>query len=106
VAVTPDGRTADVADGPTGTVTPVTLATQVVGSPISVPGAAYAVAITPGGKLVYATDFSTGAVGEVTPINLRPTPPRQRSSSAANPMRLRSRPTARLRMSPTGTTEP
>jgi DNA-binding beta-propeller fold protein YncE len=66
IAITPDGKTAYVADvGGGGTVTPIGLAGNVVGAPITVGASPSSIAIAPYGKMAYVTT-STG----VTPINL------------------------------------
>ena len=58
IAITPDGKTAYVANwtpfavGP-GTVTPIATATNTAGAPITVGGAPRAIAITPNGKTAY-----------------------------------------------------
>jgi DNA-binding beta-propeller fold protein YncE len=68
IAITPDGRTAYVANGgfigaQAGTVTPISTATNTPGKPIRIPGGAGIVAITPDGKTAYA-----GGQDKITPI--------------------------------------
>ncbi len=53
IAVTPDGRTAFVANG-AGTLTPIDTATGAPGAPIPTGSAAYAIAISPDGRTAYA----------------------------------------------------
>jgi YVTN family beta-propeller protein len=66
VSITPDGSTAYVSD--IGNVTPVNLATGVVGTPISTGNVFYpgAMAFTPDGSSAYVVDAS----GSVLPVNL------------------------------------
>jgi YVTN family beta-propeller protein len=62
IAITPDGATAYVVNGCSGTVTPITLATDTPGAPIPADG--FGIAITPDGATVYVTNFE----GAVTPL--------------------------------------
>jgi DNA-binding beta-propeller fold protein YncE len=57
IAITPDGKTAYIADVHPGIVTPVTTATSTPGRPISIGGFPWAVAITPDGKTAYVVDL-------------------------------------------------
>jgi YVTN family beta-propeller protein len=73
IAITPDGRTAYVADAFTATVTPVDLATGVTGAPISVAddGAVSSIAISPSGATAYVSVVPEAqASGLVVPIAL------------------------------------
>jgi hypothetical protein len=61
IAITPDGKTAYIADEHPGTVTPVSTATNTPGKPINIGGigrltAETAIAITPDGKTAYIAD--------------------------------------------------
>jgi YVTN family beta-propeller protein len=67
IAITPDGKTAYVANTNSGTVTPITTATNRAGKPIRVadgPGT-IAIAITRDGRTAYVV---SGTAGTVTPI--------------------------------------
>jgi DNA-binding beta-propeller fold protein YncE len=69
IAITPDGKTAYVANDDfigtqAGTVTPIRTATNTPGKPIRIPGGAGIVAITPDGKTAYV-----GGQDEITPIS-------------------------------------
>jgi YVTN family beta-propeller protein len=66
VAVTPDGKTAYVTNSGSGTVTPITVATNTPGSPITVGSNPYAVAVTPDGKTAYVTNEGSGTVTPIT----------------------------------------
>jgi DNA-binding beta-propeller fold protein YncE len=57
IAITPDGRTAYIADEHPATVTPVATATGTPGKPISIGGFPWAIAITPDGKTAYILDI-------------------------------------------------
>jgi DNA-binding beta-propeller fold protein YncE len=81
IAITPDGKTAWVADLSAATVTPVTLATNAVGSTIAVGTSPDAIAITPDGVTAYVTDNGSA---KVTPITWPPRP-RARPSRSAPP---------------------
>ena len=74
VAITPDGKTAYVANiSSDATLTPIDLATGRTGTPIQLgPGGAHAiaVAITPDGKTAYLTEGTAVSEGTVTPIDL------------------------------------
>src|SRR5437588_4907103 len=67
LAITPDGRTAYIADTDRRTVTPVATATSSRGRPIKIDGFPGALAITPDGRTAYVVSGSrTGAT--VTPV--------------------------------------
>jgi DNA-binding beta-propeller fold protein YncE len=67
IAITPDGKTAYVANGGAGSVTPIATATNTAGPPIIVGGTFVGyVAITPDGKTAYA---NSGFTTRVTPID-------------------------------------
>jgi DNA-binding beta-propeller fold protein YncE len=70
VAITPDGKTALVANWTEGTVTPVTLSTMTAGSPITVGNQPAAIAITPDGTKAYVANFNWNGAGTVTVITL------------------------------------
>jgi len=57
IAITPDGKTAYVADLHPATVTPVATATNTPGAPIDIGGFPWAIAITPDGKTAYIADL-------------------------------------------------
>ena len=57
IAVTPDGKTAYIADLHPATVTPVAIATKTPGKPIAIGGFPWAIAITPDGKTAYIADL-------------------------------------------------
>ena len=57
IAITPDGKTAYIADVHPGTVTPVATATNTPGRPIKIGGFPWAIAITPDGKTAYIVDL-------------------------------------------------
>lgn len=67
VAITPDGKTAYVTDNGGGKVYPITLATNQVGSGITVGANPWGIAITPDGKTAYVANSGDGTV---TPINI------------------------------------
>ena len=62
IAITPDGKTAYVADGGSGTVTPIETATNTRArrSPSAAP---IAIAITPDGNTAYVTNYGTAGTG-------------------------------------------
>src|SRR6266704_1006167 len=67
IAITPDGKTAYIADEHPATVTPVATVTGTPGKPINIGGFPWAIAITPDGKTAYAvTGARRGTT--VTPI--------------------------------------
>ena len=70
IAITPDGRTAYIAEG-NRTVTPVATATNTPGRPIKIGGYPAAIAITPDGKTAYiaAMPDSSEHPGTVTPAS-------------------------------------
>jgi YVTN family beta-propeller protein len=69
IAITPDGKTAYVSDGASGTVTPIDLATDTPGKPITIGGkpGTDAIAITPDGTTAYVANQPSSIV---TPIDL------------------------------------
>jgi YVTN family beta-propeller protein len=70
IAITPDGKTAYVAQNGSNTVAPIDLATNTAGTDIVLAGSAsgpYAVAITPDGGTAYTTNQNSN---DVSPINL------------------------------------
>jgi YVTN family beta-propeller protein len=69
IAITPDGTTAYVADGASSTVTPIDLATNTPGQPISLSGkpGADAIAISTNGAAAYVANQPSSTV---TPIDL------------------------------------
>ena len=64
IAITPDGKTAYVANS--GTVTPITTATDTAGTPITAGSDPYAIAITPDGKTAYVANNGSGTVTPIT----------------------------------------
>jgi YVTN family beta-propeller protein len=65
IAITPDSKTAYVPNEGSGTVTPITTATNTPGSPIPVGLDPHSIVITPDGKTAYVGDEGDD---EVTPI--------------------------------------
>ena len=61
IAITPDGKTAYVANDISGSVTPIDTATNTAGTPIPVGGDPVAVAITPDGKTAYVANSTARA---------------------------------------------
>jgi YVTN family beta-propeller protein len=70
IAITPNGATALVANSALHTVTPVTLSTGTVGSPITVGNNPSAIAITPDGTKAYVANYNANGAGTVTAITL------------------------------------
>jgi DNA-binding beta-propeller fold protein YncE len=68
IAITPDGRTAYIADVHPGTVTPVATATNTPGKPIKIGGFPWAIAITPDGRTAYIVDLPAYGRGRTTVI--------------------------------------
>src|SRR5262249_57496908 len=60
IAITPDGKTAYVANGGSNTVTPISTATNPAGKPIPVGPGPTSIAITPDGKTAYVADWGRG----------------------------------------------
>ena len=56
IAISPDGRTAYVANGLSDTVTPIRTRTNTAGSPIHVGRYPFAIAITPDGRTAYVAN--------------------------------------------------
>lgn len=69
IAITPDGKTAYVTNGASGTVTPIDVATNMPGKPIKISGkpGADAIAISPDGTTAYVANQPSSTV---TPIYL------------------------------------
>jgi len=67
IAITPDGKTAYVANGLSTSVVPIDLATGTAGAPITVGIDPDAIAITPNGNTAYVANYADDTV---TPINL------------------------------------
>ena len=65
IAITPDGKTAYVANLASGTVTPVRTATNTPLAPVKVGGGPVVIAITPDGRTAYVANTDSGTV---TPI--------------------------------------
>jgi YVTN family beta-propeller protein len=74
IAITPDGTKAYVCNydkgKPAGTVTPITLASGVAGSPVTVGAEPNSIAITPDGTKAYVSNYSGNLFGTVTVITL------------------------------------
>ena len=68
IAITPDGKTAYVANYVSETVTPIATATNTVSAVITAGYNPTAIAITPDGKTAYVVNVSYGNPGTVTPI--------------------------------------
>jgi YVTN family beta-propeller protein len=67
IAVTPDGRTAYVANSGSGTVTPIDVATDAAGPAITVGTDPQAIAVTPDDRTAYVANSGSGTV---TPIDV------------------------------------
>jgi YVTN family beta-propeller protein len=67
VAITPDAKTAYVANRDSNNVTPIDVATSTAGTPIAVGSAPVAIAVTPDGKTVYVVNQGSN---NVTPIDV------------------------------------
>src|SRR3989440_300106 len=67
IAITPDGKTAYVANPVSNTVTPIALATNTPGTPIAAGTSPHGIAITPDGKTAYVANEVSSTV---TPIAL------------------------------------
>ena len=75
IVITPDGKTAYVANAGSGTVTPIKTATNTALKPIKVGRQPEYLAITPNGRTVYAVNYTSDeGRGTVTPIRNCPTP--------------------------------
>ena len=99
VAITPDGKTAYVANFSSGSVTPIDTATNTPGTAIPVGTDPVGVAITPDGKTAYVTNVGSNSV---TPIDTATnTAGHSRSRSAPARPGSRSPRTARPPTSPT-----
>jgi YVTN family beta-propeller protein len=69
IAITPDSKTAYVANASTGTITPIRTATDTALTKIRLADGAGPIAITPDGRTAYViTDTGPGRTGTVTPI--------------------------------------
>src|SRR6266568_3835267 len=68
IAITPDGKTAYIADEHPATVTPVATVTGTPGKPINIGGFPWAIAITPDGKTAYILDISAYGRGRTRVI--------------------------------------
>ena len=66
IAITPDGKTAYVANEGSNTVTPITIATGTAGTPITVGSQPDAIAITPDGKTAYVDNEGSNTVTPIT----------------------------------------
>jgi YVTN family beta-propeller protein len=67
IAITPDGKTAYVANSGSGTVTPISTVTDAAGPAITVGPDPQAIAVTPDGKTAYVLNSGSGTV---TPIDV------------------------------------
>ena len=78
IAITPDGKTAYIADVHPGTVTPVATAINTPGRPIKIGGFPWAIAITPDGKTAYIVNLPAYGRGpsRVIPVATATTPGR------------------------------
>src|SRR6185437_911400 len=75
IAITPDGKTAYVANygnqnGNGDTMTPIDVATGRTGTPIKVGSGPWAIAITPDGKTAFVANYGANSGNTVTPIDL------------------------------------
>ena len=66
IAITPDGKTAYVANEGSNTVTPITVATGTAGTPITVGSTPDAIAITPNGQTAYVANEGSRTVTPIT----------------------------------------
>jgi len=66
IAITPDGKTAYVANEGSNTVTPITIATGTAGTPITVGSTPDAIAITPNGQTAYVANEGSRTVTPIT----------------------------------------
>ena len=66
IAITPDGKTAYVVNGTSGTVTPIDTTTNRPGPAITVGREPAAIAITPNGKTAYVVNTTSGTVTPIT----------------------------------------
>ena len=66
LAISPDGTTAYVVSSSSGTVTPIAIATDTVGTPFSVGTGASGIAITPNGHTAYVINSTADTVTPVT----------------------------------------
>jgi DNA-binding beta-propeller fold protein YncE len=69
LVITPDGRTIYVTSIGSSHVTPVSVAGHKAGKPLQVTGSPVNIAITPDGKVVYASSAMAGREQAVTPIS-------------------------------------
>jgi DNA-binding beta-propeller fold protein YncE len=70
IAITPDGKTAYIADEHPATVTPLATATGTPGKPIEIGGFPWAVAITPDGRTAYIVDLPAYGRGRTTVVSV------------------------------------
>jgi YVTN family beta-propeller protein len=82
IAITPDGKTAYVTSYNTGTVVPISTATNTPGPPIRTGNGASYIAITPDGKTAYVSNQKSGTV---TPISIA-------TNTPGRPIRVGTRP--------------
>jgi YVTN family beta-propeller protein len=75
IAITPDGRTAYVANYGSNTVTPINTSTRQAGTPIPVGKQPRAIAITPNGRTAYVLDWGSAAVTPISTATNRAAPP-------------------------------
>jgi DNA-binding beta-propeller fold protein YncE len=68
IAITPDGKTAYIADEHPATVTPVATATGAPGKPINIGGFPWAIAVTPDGRTAYTVDIPAHGGGRTAVI--------------------------------------
>ena len=98
IAITPDGKTAYVANIGSDTVTPIATATNTAGPPITVGNSPDAIAITPDGKTAYVANGDSGTVTPIATATNTAGPPITVGNA---PLPSRSRRTARPPTSPT-----
>ena len=91
-AITPDGRTAYVANNGGDHVTPIRIATNTALKAIKVGSGPYAIAITPDGKTAYVTNHDGD---HVTPISIATNTALKATKSGTSRAPSRSRRTAR-----------
>ena len=75
IAVTPDGKTAFVANYGSNTVTPIDTATRKAGPPIAVGKQPTAIAITPNGRTAYVANYGSDTVTPIDTATRKAGPP-------------------------------
>ena len=97
IAITPNGKTAYVANTVSDTVTPIDTATSTAGKAITVGSGPVVIAITPNGKTAYFANYA----GTVTPIDTATNTAGKAIKVGSGPVPSRSPRTGRPPTSPT-----